>query len=166
MTLTAEKLRKELGYDSETGVFIRLKDRPRSPAGSPCGTLRKDDGYIDIRVDWVRYKAHRLAWLYVYGEWPPEQLDHINGNRADNRICNLRPCTSAENSQNRVASKKNKTGYPGVFWNPSHGKYQAAISVRGNNKHLGMFDSPAAAHAAYVAAKAEYHTFAPVLRAG
>jgi hypothetical protein len=73
-------------------------------------------GYITIRVIYKSYLAHRLAWLYVHGEWPENLIDHINNNRSDNRICNLRKATKTENNRNTLRGSKNKSGVKSVFW--------------------------------------------------
>ena len=113
-------------------------------------------GYICIRVDNVLYTAHRLAWLYAYGRWPTHQLDHINKDRADNRLCNLREATNAENAQNRKR-RDNKTGYTGV--NRENNKWKAEIKLNYKTIRLGLFDTPEEAHAAYLSAKHGLHPF-------
>ena len=114
------------------------------------------NGYCIIRLDDRLYTAHRLAWLYVHGQWPTHQLDHINGNRQDNRLCNLRPATNAENAQNRTR-KSNTSGFPGV--RKTNSKWTAEIKVNYKPIRLGRFDSPEAAYAAYLEAKRKYHPF-------
>ena len=100
--LTAERLREVLAYDPDTGVFTwkaRTSPFSRVNVGDVAGNLRRD-GYIEICVDGRKHQSHRLAWLYVYGEWPADQIDHINGIRTDNRIANLREANNAENHHN------------------------------------------------------------------
>ena len=113
--LTAERLREVLDYGPDTGVFTwKIRTNSRVKVGDVAGALRPD-GYIQISIDGRLHRAHRLAWLYVTGESPPDQIDHINGVRDDNRIANLRLATSAENKQNlRRAKSRNKTGFLGV----------------------------------------------------
>jgi hypothetical protein len=106
MTLTAERLREILGYDPETGLFTRLVRTGRIRAGEVAGTAHSR-GYRSIVIDGRVYLSHRLAWLYVHGEWPPEQIDHINRNRADNRLVNLR---AAKQSQNNVRAAERHFG--------------------------------------------------------
>lgn len=141
--LTAERLRERLDYDPATGVF-----RWRA-SGSLAGTPQR--GYRIIKVDGVRVMAHRLAWLYVHGKWPPEQIDHANLERDDNRIANLRQATNQLNSANRRARKQ--SGLKGAF--RDRGRWRSMIKVDGRIRHLGQFDSPESAHAAYLSAAQE-----------
>lgn len=142
--LTAEKLRTLLNYDPETGVFSRAHGKPN--VGSPY-----PNGYIGIRVDYQRYLAHRLAWLHVYGEWPASEIDHINGDKTDNRICNLRLATRAENNANTRC--RAKSGFKGVVLT-KYG-YRAAITINNRFKYLGLFKTPEEAHEAYCCAARE-----------
>ena len=156
--LTAERLRELLNYDRETGVFTRNEDRGGYAAGSASGC--KSHGYLTIKVDRIAYQAHRLAWLYVYGRWPRDQIDHINGIRDDNRIVNLREATGAKNQQNRRrATANNTTGVLGVSWHKRDKKFRASIQISGENKHIGYFNTAAAASLAYVTAKRKLHPF-------
>lgn len=98
--LTAESLRELLHYDPQTGIFTWRVTRGNLKACSRAGSM-KEDGYIRVCIGERRYHAHRLAWLYVTGDWPVEEIDHINRNKADNRFTNLRPATRSTNEQNR-----------------------------------------------------------------
>ena len=162
MTITLEELQRVLDYCPETGVF-RWKERKqgrRSVAGG-----KDPGGYIHICINYESYPAHRLAWLYAQGVWPEHQIDHINRNPSDNRIENLREATDAENSQNRSIGRNNTSGYVGVTWNRQAEKWQAQIVVKGKYKNLGLYDTPEAAYEAYLAAKAQRHTFCPAVQA-
>ena len=108
-------------------------------------------------IDEREYSAHRLAWLYVHGAWPTGQIDHINGDRGDNRISNLRDVTPALNTQNqRRAARSNKSsGLLGVTAN--RGRWLAQISIGGKSRNLGRYATPEEAHAVYVAAKRVLH---------
>lgn len=114
--LTAERLRKLLHYDPETGEFTRLHDRgKRFKAGSVSGCLDHSTGYWRVRIDDCLYHGHRLAFLYMTGEWPKHEVDHMNGRRSDNRWSNLRDVASSVNQQNqRRARADNKCGDLGV----------------------------------------------------
>jgi hypothetical protein len=153
--LTAEQVRELLDYDPETGRFTwRIAPRGHK-AGSQAGCI-DSYGYVVIRIAGAGHKAHRLAWLIAYGEWPDDQIDHINGERSDNRIANLRSLTNQGNQQNRrTAHRGNSSGLLGV--SPKRGKWRAQIKVDGEKRHIGMFDTPEAAHAAYLEAKRKLH---------
>lgn len=153
--ITADKLRELLAYDPETGRFTwRIAPRGHK-AGSVAGCL-DSYGYVVIRIDGANRKAHRLAWLHIHGENPDGQIDHINGKRDDNRMANLRIVTMQENQHNRLtAHRSSQTGMLGV--SPKRGRWRAQIKVDGKKLHLGMFDTPEEAHAAYLEAKRKHH---------
>jgi hypothetical protein len=156
--LTQIELKKLLNYDEKTGIFTRLIARNQFKIGEIAGGLDVSTGYIRLRIAGKSYRAHRLAWLYTHGSWPIKYIDHINGDKTDNSILNLRDVTPSGNRQNqRVASKTNKTtGLIGISVY-SIGRYRAQISVYGKNKHLGLFDTPEEAHQAYLNAKRVLH---------
>ena len=162
--LTAERLREVFDYDPDTGMFRRkVIEGPGCKQmlvgwtlGTNSGGVR-NRGYKKINVDGTQYRAHRLAWLYVYGSWPKQEIDHINGSRADNRIANLRDVSTSVNQQNRRRPQSNnRSGVLGVSMRgPSC--FVAQIRVGGVVKKLGAFRTTKAAHAAYVEAKHRYH---------
>ncbi len=157
MELTADQLKDMLDYDAGTGVFV-WKTRPSKAvrAGDVAGCVEKRIGYITIGIAGRVYKAHRLAWLYVYGSWPKGLIDHINGNKADNRIDNLRDVFADGNSQNvRKPNRRNKSGFMGVIW--FQNKWRASMSVNGKSKWLGDYSTPEEAHQVYLEAKRKYH---------
>lgn len=152
-TLTASYLKSRLQYDAITGVFtwkpipaFTSQDRSWNTrfAGNVAGYVRAD-GYRTILIDGERYYGHRLAWLYETGSMPVDQLDHVNGNRDDNRIKNLREATPAQNMAN--VRPYGQTGLKGVVRN--WGRFQANISEGGKLKHLGLFDTAEEAARAY-----------------
>lgn len=159
--LTAERLRALLQYSSETGEFTWLTDRNnRNRRGAVAGRVSQL-GYVQIGIDGARYSAHRLAYLFVYGEWPAGDLDHIDQNKLNNRIANLRVASKCENQQNRPIHKNNKSGFKGVFWHTQSGKWAARIGVNGKQRHIGVFDDPEVAYKAYCESAARFHTHNP-----
>jgi hypothetical protein len=163
--LTAEDVRKFVHYDELTGIFTWIGDGPyRFVRGGIAGCLHKSSGYIVLTLNSKQYKAHRVAWLYVHGEWPDDEIDHRNGDRSDNRISNLRLANSQENNQNRGFDRRNTTGYTGVFRSSDNKKFTSSISCENKRRHLGTFDTPEAAHEEYLRAKAEFHEFQPIPR--
>ena len=154
--LSAEALRSILTYDPETGIFTRKLSHPRAPQriGEIAGGI-VGNGYRWIAINKKQYSAHRLAWLYVYGEFPAGGLDHKNGDRDDNRIANLREATCSQNLANRKT--RSISGLKGVSREHRTGKWVAQITKDRKPKHLGTFSTPEAAHAAYCKAALELH---------
>lgn len=149
--VTQARLFEVVAYDCATGDFIRKSN------GLPVGSINKL-GYCVIRIDNRLYAAHRLAWLYAHGKWPDGVIDHINGERSDNRIENLRDITKAENHQNiKRAQSNNKSGYLGVSYNVKRKHFIAQIVVGGKLKYIGSFNSPELAHQAYLIKKRQLH---------
>ena len=154
--LTAEKLRELLHYEPETGIFTwKISNSSRVKVGDVAGCLN-GDGYLQIRVQSRPHKAHRLAWLYVYGSWPKDQIDHINRNRPDNRIANLREVSRKQNNQNKSKPSNNTSGHPGVYWHKQNSKWRARIKQHQKNIHLGYFTDIEEAVAARKAAEKLY----------
>ncbi len=158
--LTAQRLKELFHYDSDTGLFTRFPVKGIS--GRHCvGAIKH--GYLIIGVDHKYYRAHRLAWLYVHGEWPNDGIDHINGDKVDNRISNLRAATQAQNLQNiSKANRNSKSGLRGTSWNSGNNKWRAEILVDGKRKHLGYFEQAEQAHAVYIEAKRTLHPFCTI----
>lgn len=159
--LTADELRRVLDYDLASGVFRWRECRgTRAAKGATAGSLMTI-GYIEIRIFKRLYLAHRLAWLWVTGEWPNEQVDHINNVRNDNSWANLRAASNAQNNANTPRRKSNSTGFKGVYFSKSARKYAASITVNYKSYHLGLYATPQEAHAAYIlAAKEHFGDFA------
>ena len=158
--LTQEQLQQLLSYDPETGIFTNLTQRGRSVKIGAVAGSKYSEGYICIAIDYKRYLAHRLAWLYVHDNFPVNQIDHINEVKDDNRIVNLRLATDLENKHNQSSPRTNNTsGYLGVGWYKPYGKWQALIQVNGRRKHLGCFDTAEEASEAYLTAKRKLHQF-------
>ena len=140
--LTVERLRELFDYDRKTGVFTRkiAPGKRTDLVGTIAGTPMSS-GHLSIKIDGRQYLAHRLAWLYVKGEWPRHQVDHRNRVRSDNRFKNLREATNLQNSRNRSRHRSNKSGYVGVHWSERLRKWVAQIRYGGKKKHLGHFDT-------------------------
>lgn len=157
--VTQERLKELLRYDPETGLFVRIKARGRlGKVGSIAGTDHKD-GYKMIKIDSVLYLSHRLAWLYVYGVWPIDLLDHRNGVRSDNQIENLREATNEKNLQNQRKGRGNGSKYLGVSWSKISRKWMASIQLDKKWFYLGYFSEEEAAYSAYLEAKRKLHEF-------
>lgn len=156
--LTQERVMHLLNYDPYTGVFTRrVRAANCVKVGDVAGSL-DSYGYRQIKLDNRTYKAHRLAWLYVYGAWPNGQIDHINGDKLDNSLANLREVTHAENQQNSVVAQKNSSsGLRGISWDARVQKWKARITANGKLYFLGYFNSPSEAHIAYLKAKQQLH---------
>lgn len=156
--MNAQRVRELLCYDPATGAFSwRVTLGARAQAGKPAGSPTAN-GYWCIRLDKRLYQAHRLAWLYVTGEWPSQDIDHKNGQRADNRFDNLRDVPNALNRQNTHAARKDSgSGVQGVARYKRTGRFQAQLKVRGKNVYLGIYDTVDEASLAYRDAKAQLH---------
>jgi hypothetical protein len=150
-----------MDYTPETGELAWRVDPPRKKGfvGRVVGT-RVSAGYLSVCIDGTTYLAHRLAWLHTHGRWPDGQIDHVNGDRTDNRLSNLRDVEQRVNLQNRrtVRGSKKSSALLGVFPAPSK-KNPWASSIRVDRKkvHIGVFPTEEAAHAAYVEAKRRLH---------
>lgn len=159
--ITQELLRAIIDYNPQTGTFL-WKDRADVNnwwngrySGASAGAYK--DGYKVIRIHRKMFRAHRLAWLYIYGYLPKGDLDHIDGNRANNKISNLREATRSQNCMNSRKSINNSSGFKGVYFRPDTKKWQAYIGAHGKRKILGCFDCPAAAHFSYIIAADKLH---------
>jgi len=155
--LTAKRLRELLSYDELTGEFRRLSGRGGKKKGSIAGTPNCD-GYVQICIDKKHYLAHRLAWLYVHGEWPQDQIDHRFGIRNDNRFSEIRESNVLHNAQNkRSPHRPSKSGLLGVAWDASRSKWHATIKVDGIRRSLGRFNDAGQAYSVYLNAKRQLH---------
>lgn len=152
--ISAARLRELLAYDGTTGQFTWRSSKQGVRADLAAGRVNVR-GYVQVGIELRRYAAHRLAWLYVNGEWPKQDLDHVNGNRSDNRIANLREATEAENTWNRKTPKNNRAGLKGVY-KATANRWRSQIKVVGKRIVLGHFDKKEDAHAAYCAAAAKH----------
>jgi len=137
--ITQQELKELLDYNSETGVFTwKVSPARQVFSGDIAGTKRKD-GYIQIKVKNKLILSHRLAWIYMYG-YLPKYIDHINGQRDDNRIINIREVSNQQNSLNSKISKNNTSGIKGVYWDKSRNKWTVRLSIDGKCKFFKRFD--------------------------
>lgn len=137
---TQERLKELLRYEPATGKFYWRKTLGSRKAGSPAGTLT-NRGYIHITVNGCKYVAHRLAWMYTYGEDPIDLVvDHVNHNKTDNSINNLQLLSHQANVQKQVTQHSCSSKYRGVDWYKASGKWRAQIRVNGKRQHLGYYE--------------------------
>jgi len=140
--LTHKRLKEILNYDSDTGIFIRkIKTATNTNIGDVAGHINNKDGYVRIKIDKKLYRAHRLAWFYVYGYFPENDIDHIDRDRSNNRIKNLREVSNSCNIRNTGQFKHNTSGVKGISWNKQHNKWQAQIMNNKKAINLGVFDN-------------------------
>jgi len=150
--ITQNRLKELLFYCPDAGVFSWVAPTSRRVAKGDVAGAKDHYGYVVIRLDRILYKAHRLAWLYEYGEMPDGGLDHINRIKSDNRIANLRIANQSENMQNLE-------GMRGIRWDFGRKKWRVQIKTNYKNKFIGRFDALADAIKAREQAKKEMHTF-------
>ena len=155
--ITQERLKELLDYCPETGVFTwKIKLRNKLSIGDVAGCLNKDTGYWRVKIDGREYLAHRLAVLWMTGEFPAEQIDHKDHVRTNNRWPNLREASPLVNQRNRSLAKHNTSGANGVAWSKAHGKWHSYIKAEGRTIHLGFFDDIKCAVAARKTADVRY----------
>lgn len=139
-----EYLHKRLRYDPNSGklFWTSCEDMPknwnRRYAEKEAFTSQVN-GYRNGKILGATILAHRVIWTMHYGKWPLGYIDHINGEKSDNRICNLRDVTHQENHRNMPIRSDNTSGVTGVHWNKVHKKWQARIKIGGRYKHIGFF---------------------------
>lgn len=155
VTLTQARLKELLHYNPDTGVFTRITGVSGHSVGLRVGS-NHGMGYRSVGVDRIRYYEHRLAWLYMHGEFPEHQIDHINHDTSDNRIENLRRVTNIENQRNRSMSKNNTSGIMGVSFCKQTSKWVAEIKVNYRKINLGRFNTIQEATRAREAANDKY----------
>lgn len=160
--LTQARLKELLSYDPLTGEFTNIKSgKGRKPIGSVVGST-SNTGYVTSMIDGRNYQHHRLAWLYVHGYFPPEDIDHVDGIRTNNRLANLRLASRWQNCQNADRRSDNTSGYRGVC--PVGSRWRATITALGCRHNLGYFDTAEDAGRAYLDAKRRVHNFQPIPR--
>jgi hypothetical protein len=160
--LTQQRLHELLRYDLETGVFTYACARPKVRVGAVAGHTHAGHGYRQIKLDGRLYLAHRLAWLYVHGRWPSDMLDHIDRDRTNNRLSNLRESDRFLNRQNALVPRNSTSGIKGVTWNSTLGKWHARIGFGNKRHHVGWFHSAEDAALARAAAEKQMHMHRPI----
>lgn len=162
--LTQARLKDVLQYDPESGVFTWSSCRRNHiNKGAVAGGVNQE-GYVEIKIFQRRYKAHRLAWFYMTGQWP-EVIDHINRKRDDNRFCNLRDCSIQQNSCNTGLSDRNTSGYRGVSKHKQSGKWKVDVKVKGKKLFFGLFEDIELAGLVAEEARSKMHgDYASILR--
>ena len=160
--LTQKELKQRYAYDPNTGMFSRRTINSKHGHDKPVGNLHST-GYLHIGVAGMVFKAHRLVWLYVHGRFPRGMVDHINRNKLDNRISNLREVTRGENIANSGVKSNNTSGFVGVTKRPRcpENPWHARITVRGVRIPLGFFATPEEAGDAYAQAYAKHYGSKP-----
>ena len=170
----AEIVRQILDYNPDTGEFCWKARTPEMFVAGKHSSQRKcrawnakntgniagtsgGDGYLQISINSRRYQAHRIAWLWMVGEMPRKEIDHIDCDRSNNRFANLREATHAQNNRNTPKQSNNSSGYKGVFLDRNLGKWRARIYVNGDCQYLGCFGALEDAAAAYAKAAHELH---------
>lgn len=138
--MTKEELEKKLDYNPETGSFTWKGNMKGTKSFSPAGSIN-DQGYLCIRFNYKIYRAQRLAWILSYGKEPDGVIDHIDGNRLNNKLSNLRDIPKKENQKNLGKNCKSKSGITGVMWHKAGCKWHAQITVNKKAIHLGYFDN-------------------------
>jgi hypothetical protein len=161
---TQERLLELFKYNPNDGSFERIKTTaPKAIKGMVIFGSKNSSGYLLVSVDSKTFVAQRLAWIISNGDIQSGlQIDHINRDRSDNRLCNLRLVTHMENGHNQKLRATNNSGYAGVFWHTQSKKWRASIMVNYKPIHLGGFDTPEEANVAYVTAKEIYHPSSPI----
>jgi hypothetical protein len=160
MQINQSELKSLLYYDPEAGYFMWLVGFRTRKVGDIAGCRRKDTGYVVIKIHGKSYFAHRLAYLYMTGAFPPDTTDHRFGEKDDNRWEMIRPATNGQNRQNiRQATRLNKSGLIGAHWNSAAERWQSSIGINGKRVFLGYFANAVDANRAYLAAKQALHPY-------
>lgn len=133
-----KKLIDVLSYDGETGLFTWKTFRGNTAKKGSIAGWNHTDGYIRVMVFDRAYLAHRLAWFYIHGKWPEDEIDHADGDPKNNRIANLREASNSQNSHNRCVRKDSKTGHKGVSFT-KYGTYKVRVAANGKRVHIGNF---------------------------
>lgn len=169
-SIDIDDLRAAIGYSARSGLIRRADDVRSGRKATGMVMARKGDvagtvtalGYVSVSIGGMKIPAHRIAWAYTFGEWPAEEIDHINGDKTDNRLDNLRLADRSQNCRNAGIRKDNTSGFKGVTFRRSTGKWISQIAADGRRIHIGVFHSAVDAAKAYDARAAEL--FGPFAR--
>jgi hypothetical protein len=153
--LTAEAVRRLFIYDPYSGLLQYRERGPRRPRGWFAGAKDPKSGYLRVQVGLRKYLVARLAWLWMTGHWPKDDVDHVDLDRSNNRWGNLRDATRSQNVANSGRRANNKSGFKGVTF--KNDRWRATIVVAGRCLHLGYFQTPEEAHEAYRTASQQLH---------
>lgn len=155
--ISADYVRRLFDYRPETGLFYWREQRSwKTPSGSTAGNVARD-GYVRVKIDSQPVLAHRLAWLYMTGAWPADEIDHRDLCRTNNRWENLRVASHGQNQSNTRTYRNNRTGLKGARLDARSGKYYAVIVKGSVQTHLGTYQTAQEAHAAYAVAAKQIH---------
>ena len=154
--INQEELKEVLKYSPEEGIFIWLNSKGSCRKGAMAGSVHKT-GYHRVVINRKSYLLHRLAWMYTYGEFPKNFIDHIDGNKSNNRLSNLRVCSQSENMQNSKLRLDNTSGFKGVSQISQTGKWQVNASLQGKITFLGQYVDKEEAINTYKAFCLEHH---------
>lgn len=159
--LTAERVRTLFDYNPETGVLTRKLPTRKTKVGEAIACGHRGV----VAIDGHHYRAYRLIWLHVYGRWPERQIDHINNDPSDNRLCNLREATGTQNNGNQSMSRRNTTGVKGVYRADQPGRFYAQVTLDGKTRNLGTYGNIEDAARAYErGARAAFGEYAKACR--
>ena len=147
--ITQSELKDLVYYEPDTGNFIAKKPRGKLKIGNILGN-KNHDGYMRIKINYTHYSSHRLAWLYVYGKFPDNEIDHINRIKNDNRLINLREASTSQNGINKSLTKRNTSNFKGVTFNKKANKWQAQATLNKKTYYLGIYQTKEEAYKAYV----------------
>jgi len=155
--MSPQDIQQVFNYDPDTG-HLYWRERKQGRKFGAVGSKDKD-GYL---VVWMnrrknRYPVHRIIWAYIHGEWPKDQIDHVNGAKDDNRLINLREATTAQNMRNVGKQSHNTSGFKGVSWHKLRNKWRSDIKINGKQLSLGLFNTPEEAYLAYCDAAKKLH---------
>ena len=158
MPLSQTELKKIFLYEPDTG-FLRWKEGKSNMVKNSKSGCKNASGYLIVTINSKSHRVQRVIWIYMFNHIPSGfYIDHINGNKTDNRLCNLRLATNSQNQQNRPAPQNNTSGYRGVTWHKQASKWMARICLDNKRVSLGLFETAEEAYKAYRLKASEIYT--------